>query len=612
MIFRISQRNYRTLLSAFILLFVLSPVFIFAQIDVSDNSSAVSTLKINKWSITVNGGATLLWGDLSDEPSNPFQKYFSPQQGIGYGIMLSRRLGNTININLEYLGGNLQGFRSFWSNGDTANLSFNSKLNDININVEVDLLNLLLKSKERRLFSAYLKGGIGYVFYKPTVYHTNDGSLVSNTSGSCIEIPWGWGVKSDISKHWTVRFENTFHHAMKDDVDGHGTIYSHANDIYNYTSLGITYRIYQKPKQPKLPKEEIVPSDTILAQNKTEEKTPFELSIAANYPSKMLPFDTSDVTLRISKGDIKGGAKLQQTIPQGFAVEELESSGAGFEFKNQIVTYRWDSLPDAETLELTYRLITKDAPIGTHSIPGILFYQQNNEDQIRQFKKNIEVKAENIIAKVAASSNKSDEIKTVAATTVKEENDKSKSKESTQGKDLIYRVQVYAVYGGTTSSRLLEKRLSLDYPVKQDYQGNYAKYTCGEFATYEEAAAYKKKLRASTVPGAFVVGFYNGKRTKNIHEAISIENGGVSASPSFTKGIVYSIQILASSKDIDITTAKAQTGCSFPVVKVYNNGLYKYQVGQYSSYQEAKRQLAKVRSEVSDAFIVKYKDGKRI
>jgi hypothetical protein len=399
---------------------------------------------------------------------------------------------------------------------------------------------------------------------------------------------------------------------MKDDVDGHGTVYSHANDIYNYTSLGVTYRIYQKPKQPKMPKEEeIIPTDTAVAVVEPEE-TPFELSIAANFPSQMHPYDTSDVTLRISKGNIDGAAKLQQTIPDGFTVMELLSDGATFDFNNQIMTYTWEEFPAKETIDITYRLISKNASMGTNSIPGILFYTQNDIDQIRQFKKNIEIVAEPVVAQNNSDNLNQDSLNTsnggtnvvAAGTGVK----------STEGKSLVYRVQVYAVYGGTTSSKLLEKRLNLDYPVQQDYQGNYAKYTSGEFATYEEAAAYKKKLRESSVPGAFVVGFYEGERTKDIQEAITIENGGKAKDTraSVPMGIIYRVQILASARNLSNAQVQEQTGCTESFEKVTHNGLYKYEVGAFKSYSEAKNALLRIRNEVSDAFIVKYKDGKRI
>ncbi len=591
-----------------ILLF--NPTNIFSQTDVSDDTESISQEKFNNWNITLNGGATILWGDLNDEPSNPFGNYFNDHQGWGYGVIVTRRFGNTFSANLQYLGSNLKGYRSTWSNDSAADLSFESKIHDISLNLEVDILNLILESKERRWFSAYLKGGVGYVFYSPSVFKTSDGTPVYSGSGASLVIPWGWGAKADISKHWSIRFENTFHHTFVDDVEGHGTIHSDVNDIYSYTSLGVTYRIYQSPKQPKLPKEEDIEEvDTTVAEV-VEVEPPFELSIAANIPSTLHPFDTSDVTLRITKGDIDGKAKLQQTIPEGFKVKELLSAGAVFEYKNQIMSFSWEELPEKEIIEITYRLISSDASIGTHSIPGIMFYIQDDVDQIRQFKKTLEIKATDVVAETNPQEEPTPEPEVEPAVVVPVV---VAPKESTDGKSLVYRVQVYAVYGGTTSSKLLQSRLNLDYEVKQDYQGDYAKYTSGEFATYEEAAAYKKKLRNSTVPGAFVVGFYEGARTKNIQEAIAIENGGQAATKaSIPMGIIYRVQVFAAAKNMSVESVKNQTGVTDDLDKVTHNGLFKYEVGAFKSYSDAKAALQRVRESVSDAFIVKYQDGNRI
>ena len=601
------MKSFTTLFICFLLLGTLV-----ANAQSEDTSSESKQAKINNWSITLNAGAPLFWGDLSDNVSNPFSKYFSKEQGLGYGLILTRNINNVFSVNLEYFGGNLSGIRNTWSNGAVADLSFNAPFNDINLNVEVDLLNLIFEKKERRWFSTYLKGGVGYVFYQPTVTHISDGSAVFSGSGSTLEIPLGFGFRSDISKHLSLRLENTFHFIFVDDIDGYSSQFSKAHDIYTYTSLGITYRIYQEPKQPKTPKiQPIEPADTLLANQEPIEIEPaFELSIAANIPSSLRPYDTSDVTLRISKGNIEGAAKIQQTIPQGFEVKELLSGGGKFDFTNQIMSISWAELPEKEVIDITYRLTSNNASISEHSIPGIMFYRQDEVDQIRQFKKSIEIKPEAIIAEVNNNNDNNNNITEspiVSGTPAKTD--------SLNKGDLVYRVQVYAVYGGTTSANLLQKRLNLDYNVEQTYDGNYAKYTSGEFATYDEAAAYKKKLRSSTVPGAFVVGYYEGARINNIQKAISIEKGeqpSQLSSSNIPMGLIYRIQIAASSKNISVSELKNSKGVTDDVVQISHNGLYKYEIGNYTNYEEAKVKLAKIRTTVYDAFIVKYKDGKRI
>jgi len=584
------------------------PTLSFAQNDIADDVDTPPTIKkFNKWNITANYGQTIAWMDLNQEPDNPFSNYFTDRSSWNYGFILTRKLGKTFTANIQYIGGSLQGNKATWSNDSTADISFKTNFNDISINFEVDLMNLVFEKKDRRWFTAYLKGGIGYIMYDPKIWTTSDGTPKVATGGSSLIIPWGWGARSDISKHWSIRFENTFHHALVDNLDGHDNPEtSSVNDIYNYTSIGVTYHIFQKPRQPKKPKiEELpIPEDTTVAT-----KEVFELSIASNIPSSMHPFDTTTVIIKINKGDIDGAAKLQQTIPEGFIIKELLSAGAKYEFTNGIMSYSWDELPESEYVSITYKLITKDAKIGSTTIPGILFYTQDDKEQIRQFKKEIEIKPEAVVTKTAEESPKEEvatnEPITTPAVVTAGTLDKSKK--------LVYRVQVYTVYKGSTSSKMLKKRLNLDYDVTHYYDGNYTKYTSGEFSTYEEAAAYKKKLRNSTVAGAFVVGFYEGERVQSIQEAINIEKGGSLAKTNPTeKGISYRIQILASKKNLSIEDVKDITGISRSFKKVTHNGLYKYEIGPFSTYSEAKTNANEVRKTVSGAFIVKYQDGSRL
>jgi hypothetical protein len=587
-----------------ILVFSIIPINSYSQSDIENDTDKPTIKKFNKWNITANYGQTIAWMDYNQEPDNPFGNYFTDRSSWNYGFILTRKLGKTFTANIQYIGGSLQGNKTRWSNGDTADVSFKTNFNDISINFEVDLMNLVFEKKDRRWFTAYLKGGIGYIMYDPSIWKTSDGTIRPTEKGASLIIPWGWGARSDISKHWSIRFENTFHHAFADDLEGnHNPEYSSVNDIYNYTSIGVTYHIFQKPKQPKKPKiEEIpIPEDTAVAAKEEV----FELSIASNIPSSMHPFDTTTVIIKINKGDIDGAAKLQQTIPEGFIVKELLSAGAKYEFTNGIMSYSWDELPESEYVSITYKLITKDAKIGSTTIPGILFYTQDDKEQIRQFKKEIEIKPEAIVTKtpvLAEEETTSTETTSTAGNTGNNIN-----------KKVVYRVQVYTVYKGSTSSKMLQKRLNLDYEVSHYYDGNYTKYTSGEFATYEEAAAYKKKLRNSTVSGAFVVGFYEGERVQNIQDAIKLEKGENTAKINSTeKGINYRIQILASKKNLSIEEVKNITGISRSFNKVTHNGLYKYEIGPFSTYSEAKTNAKEIRKIVSGAFIVKYKDGNRL
>jgi len=592
----------RRLLILFILI-ILNVVNanLFAQTESTKKNEQAPKIGDHKWTITLNGASTLMWNELTEEYGEPLSKYFREgQHGWAGGLMLTRKFGRAFNVNLQYMGGFFQGHKDTWSDGTAADVGFKSNFHDINLNLEFDILNFFNK-KDRRFFAPFIMGGVGYGFSnsKASVYST--GTEIASAKTSYLEIPWGFGLRSDITDNISLRFEYSIHSVMNDLADGYKAISSTENDIFTFATIGVSYKIRQKVKKKKMEleiEEQSMGDDSAIAAIEVA-KPVFKLTITSNTPTSMYPNDTTDIVININKGDIDGEAKIQQSLPDGFIVIAKENDGAEFNFENQILTYNWNELPSKNNISIHYQLISNAVEEKPQNITGVLFYNQDDSDKIKQFNKTINI-VQASPAVVTETELKDSE--TAVAVAVKPKG------------NVIYRVQVYAVYGGTTSSRLLEKRLKLKYEVKQSYDGKYAKYTSGEFSTYEEAYEYKQQLRNSTVRGAFVVGYYDGERKKDIKEVIALEKGTTVAAvvnPVAKAGIEYRIQILATKRDLSINDVRRITGTTKSFNKVQHNSLYKYEIGHYKLYSEAKAVLKEVRKNVSDAYIVKYTDGVR-
>ena len=81
-----------------------------------------------------------------------------------------------------------------------------------------------------------------------------------------------------------------------------------------------------------------------------------------------------------------------------------------------------------------------------------------------------------------------------------------------------------------------------------------------------------------------------------------------------TYGIVYRVQILAKSTRLaDINYLKNKYSLSEDIYEVRQDGVYRYSVGAFTNYQQAVEHSRRIKAKgVSDAFVVVYKDGKRI
>ncbi len=610
------------------ILFLIPSVFLLPKFTQAQDTGK---LDYKAWSFNLNFGQTLFWGDVNDEITNPFSAYFKPDySAMAYGLIVQKNFNSWLGLDLQYLGGNLHGTRTLWSNKDTAGLYFNSKINHIGLNLDIDVFDLFMEKKPIRLFNFYIRGGAAYNFYNATEYKSSDNSVTNTAAAGAPEVTGGWGVRFDISKAVGFTFENIFVYAFDDFLDAHSTQYSKANDLFAYTSLGFTYRLYPKPRKPRLRnQEEEIPVDTTVAAAGKEENTEAEpeLTVKTVMPSSIKSNDTILVNLKIYKYDLNEKARLQQTLPIGFKAVAKDNSTAEFDFSDRIVSYTWVRFPGMkEYINLSYYLISQGASPGNYSIPGILFYDVDGNEQIKQFKTGITVTKPVAVAqvehpsgnttKVEPSNENVDIVKNEATgqnTAVVTQT--SKPAQTKPSGVLEYRVQVRAIYGGKSSPQAIARQYGLEKPVYEEFMKGYSKYTAGNFATYQEAKAYRDQLRAGKVPGAFVVAYYKKKRMAHIGDALKIEKQ-TAAKPApqssiKQEGVSYSIQIAASTRKLSASALAAQFGVTDKVILTTHNGLYKYVIGSYSTYEEAKTKLYEVRENVPDAFIVKYVNGVR-
>lgn len=537
------------------------------------------------WSINVNTGPSLLWGDLSDN-SDPFSKMFSDERKFSYGILGRKGLNDIFGVNLQAIFGDIKGVRDEWSNG-TPTGGFISEVffTEINANLDVDIINIF-NPTERRLINPYLKGGVGLTYFRTDI--TYKGVEYSSSEQSTLVFPMGGGIRIDLSRRIGITLETTLEYTMTDWFDGYSTDFSEANDWYSYTSIGLTYRFVSKQEQQEPSYDEDPSDDGVIAENNEKEeevvqpKVPY--SVSADMPSEIFQGDTFIVSIKVNKGDanISGGLKLQQTLPKGFSVEEGNSAGGKFEFTNQIVSFYWKNAPEGNQVEVNYTAIATNTDIGEVTIPGTALYTEDSVNKMANFPRNMNIKSFAI---------------------------KDKMLVTTEESLLIYRVQVQAIYGGKTSAQDIRRRYNISEDVHIDYEGGYTKYTVGGFSTYEEAKAYRDERRRNGLSGAFIVGYYDGSRIKDINQAIVIEKSNkkvVVVAPAATKNTkndIYRIQIAATSSNKSTYQIKNKYKVNQEVTKTYNGGLYKYTIGRYTNYNEAKKELDKIRRVVPDAFI---------
>lgn len=128
------------------------------------------------------------------------------------------------------------------------NSAFRSKVRELNGVVEYNFLNY--KDKPRYInWTPYVFGGLAYYHFKPD-YETGSYSTRQ------IAIPFGLGVKWEVSRPWSLEFEFGTRKLFTDNLDNIGSNvpavtqkYQQGNpslnDVYYYTSVTLSYTFYK-------------------------------------------------------------------------------------------------------------------------------------------------------------------------------------------------------------------------------------------------------------------------------------------------------------------------------------------------------------------------------
>lgn len=194
----------------------------------------------------------------------------------------------------------------------------------------------------------------------------------------------------------------------------------------------------------------------------------------------------------------------------------------------------------------------------------------------------------------------------------------SQSKESFAGnenisekeeKNIIYKVQIAADKNVLTQN-VLKKMYSGNKEIKMINENGWNKYSIGDFESFAEADAYRKKIG---VEDAFVVGYEDGLKVDLL--AVNKENKKPvvkKETPVLDKpsGTIFKVQIAADKSKLSTEVLKNIYSGEENVDIIEEDGWYKYSVGKLSTYEQAIKLKSTVETE--GAFIVAYNNGIKV
>ncbi|MBK5284378.1 MAG: hypothetical protein JJE25_03160 [Bacteroidia bacterium] len=296
-------------------------------------------------------------------------------------------------------------------------------------------------------------------------------------------------------------------------------------------------------------------------------------------PTAVKPGSSFTVEIKITKGNVSGLGRLHQYLPKGMTATQLENQGADFSFDNRNMKLIWLNLPPTPIIDIKYRITTDASLTSSKTLDGTFSYVENGR-----------TKKYSIVPKEIRFDPQAPEEEAVAEV---------KQPEQTP------------VLGEPPTAPSETKTASIppspdetkpeEQPVKEKIIAEKTieipkQNPAEEQAPTTSSVANKKALADVT--------------TKKLpaEPAVSSET---TASAS---GLIFRIQIAAMNEKHYRRDGYFQRKFNIeqPVFTEEHEGLKKYSVGNYSSYNEARRKRDEILSNAEGAFVVAYKDGVRI
>ncbi|MCD4695588.1 MAG: hypothetical protein K8S16_05035 [Bacteroidales bacterium] len=458
------------------------------------------------WSVNVNGGASLFYGDIENYEFYPTTTNKNEWR-FGYGIMLQKKFGDFFSVRGQLFNGKLAGSKrayQYWFEANILETSISGTLNISNI----------LKRRDDRLINIYGTLGIGFANWETELKQFHSDEIINENGkdnsgsglfGRTIEpvIPFGLGIDFNLNDHWSVIFEGSLRPVNSDKLDAKVGAFQY--DFYSYNFVGITYKFgpYEEDL-PILPAEDLIAEETIIEEAETE-------------PEVIIDTEPEIEPEEIAVEETKPIPDPNKTIDEKLLDKEYrtgmyESPWPGVDFTVQIAASRKQM--DPEQFKIKYGLssdviIHKGEGWYRYSIGNYIKYWKAKEN------KNIIVTRHGIddAFVVAYKEDKRlmlhELVSEDSEFAVGQQGSTERAKE-----EVAFSVQMLASKNGNISASAIREMFEINTDIYKEFNNGFYQYTAGSFKSYPEAAKLRNKIKAHGLSGAFVVGYKNGERVE--------------------------------------------------------------------------------------------------
>ena len=333
------------------------------------------------------------------------------------------------------------------------------------------------------------------------------------------------------------------------------------------------------------------------------------IKVTQNVPPAVKQGSEFTIDVSIDKKGIEGFSKLQFALPVGLSASAVESNGATFSFKDQLVNFVWMSLPETESFKVSYKVSVSSTVFGEDSITGNFNYMHSNEKQTYRVPSMfIDIQLPGSASTPAASATTANNTKPIEqvikpsvaslADTTKKITEEIKKEQAELPKEIESQKPTEEAVN-TAKTELVEtpKPAPIAPPVETPKPAEVIKPTVAE----KPADAPKTAVVAKPIEAAKPV--EKPKPAEVKVEKATPKTTGIPAKP----GLIFKIQIAA--------LGSLPKPGAFSVLSEISNfkspeGLNKYYTGNFKTYDDASKHLVSVKEKgFEQAFIAAFKNG---
>lgn len=204
------------------------------------------------WQINANFGTSLFFGDIKQYKIAPVSNNENEWRFAG-GLQLVKQISPVFGIRGQMLIGKVAGTRREW------NRYFESNYIEFNLNTTISLRNIIRKYQPKQFWDAYFIIGMGMTNYNTEVYDLSTKKVVQTVGygngkgfgGRTLQgiMTGGLGLDFRLSSKMNLNLESANRIMNSDMMDGRVSGFKY--DVYNYTSIGISFKFGNTSKVKK-------------------------------------------------------------------------------------------------------------------------------------------------------------------------------------------------------------------------------------------------------------------------------------------------------------------------------------------------------------------------